>query len=116
MVAADARTAITFSLSPGHDHDAPHGRLSGHLKSGQWWSPENRPMRTWSGQAIVLACRDRFSKVDFVTARESASQAGDTQGGGSPSCGGSRRRDVPAGFAGAARVASWGEPERLGKQ
>ena len=26
MVAADARTAITFSLSPGHDHDAPHGR------------------------------------------------------------------------------------------
>jgi len=26
MVAADARTAITFSLSPGQDHDAPHGR------------------------------------------------------------------------------------------
>ena len=26
MVAADARTAIVFSLSPGHDHDAPHGR------------------------------------------------------------------------------------------
>jgi transposase len=26
MVAANARTAITFSLSPGHDHDAPHGR------------------------------------------------------------------------------------------
>jgi hypothetical protein len=26
MVAADARTAIAFSLSPGHDHDAPHGR------------------------------------------------------------------------------------------
>jgi transposase len=26
MVAADARTAITFSLSPGDDHDAPHGR------------------------------------------------------------------------------------------
>jgi transposase len=26
MVAADARTAITFSLSPGNDHDAPHGR------------------------------------------------------------------------------------------
>src|SRR6202034_351835 len=26
MVAADARTAITFSLSPGHEHDAPHGR------------------------------------------------------------------------------------------
>ena len=26
MVAADARTAVTFSLSPGQDHDAPHGR------------------------------------------------------------------------------------------
>jgi transposase len=26
MVAADARTAITFSLSPGNEHDAPHGR------------------------------------------------------------------------------------------
>ena len=26
MVAADARTAITFALSPGNDHYAPHGR------------------------------------------------------------------------------------------
>ncbi len=26
MVAADARTAIVLALSPGHDHDAPHGR------------------------------------------------------------------------------------------
>ena len=26
MVAADARTAIVFALSPGGDHDAPHGR------------------------------------------------------------------------------------------
>jgi len=26
MVAADARTAITFSLSPGQRHDAPEGR------------------------------------------------------------------------------------------
>ena len=26
MVDADARTAIAFALSPGHDHDAPHGR------------------------------------------------------------------------------------------
>jgi hypothetical protein len=23
---ADARTTIAFALSPGHDHDAPHGR------------------------------------------------------------------------------------------
>ena len=27
MVAADARTAITFALSAGSDHDAPQGRL-----------------------------------------------------------------------------------------
>ena len=27
MVAADARTAITFALSPGQAHDAPEGRL-----------------------------------------------------------------------------------------
>lgn len=26
MVAADARRAVTFSLSPGQDHDAPAGR------------------------------------------------------------------------------------------
>ena len=26
MVAADARTAIVFALSPGNAHDAPHGR------------------------------------------------------------------------------------------
>ena len=26
MVAADTRTAIVFALSPGHEHDAPHGR------------------------------------------------------------------------------------------
>jgi hypothetical protein len=26
MVAADARTAIVFALSPGHDLDAAHGR------------------------------------------------------------------------------------------
>ena len=26
MVAADARCAVTFSLSPGQAHDAPHGR------------------------------------------------------------------------------------------
>lgn len=26
MVAADAQTAIEFTISPGQDHDAPHGR------------------------------------------------------------------------------------------
>jgi len=37
--------------------------LSGHPKTGQWWSPQNRPMRKQSGQAIVLPCRADFSKV-----------------------------------------------------
>ena len=37
MVAADARTAITFALSPGQAHDAPEGRklLSG-LGKAPW--------------------------------------------------------------------------------
>ena len=39
MVAADARTAITFSLSPGQAGDAPQGRaLLRHL------GPPNRPL------------------------------------------------------------------------
>jgi transposase len=39
MVAADARTAITLSLSPGHAHDAPQGRaLLNRL------GPPNRPL------------------------------------------------------------------------
>jgi transposase len=33
MVAADARTAVTFSLSPGQAHDAPEGRR---LLQSQW--------------------------------------------------------------------------------
>jgi transposase len=37
MVAADARTAITFSLSPGHAHDAPEGRkLLRNLGKAPW--------------------------------------------------------------------------------
>ncbi len=40
MVAADARTAITFSLSPGQAHDAPEGRaLISRLDT------PNRPLR-----------------------------------------------------------------------
>jgi hypothetical protein len=60
MVAADARTTITFSLSPGNDHDASHRRalleelgplldglplLMDHallrFKPGNWHSSEN---------------------------------------------------------------------------
>jgi transposase len=37
MVAADARTAITFALSPGQAHDAPEGRkLLRALGKAQW--------------------------------------------------------------------------------
>jgi transposase len=37
MVAADARTAITFALSPGEAHDAPEGRkLLRALSKAQW--------------------------------------------------------------------------------
>src|SRR5271170_2894566 len=43
-----------------------------------------------SGQAIVLPCRDGFGKVDFASALGNVACAGDSQGGGSPSCGGSR--------------------------
>jgi transposase len=39
MVAADARTAITFALSPGQDGDAPQGRAL--LKS---LGPASRPL------------------------------------------------------------------------
>src|SRR5580658_10665032 len=85
--------------------------LGGHLKSGQWWSPQNRPMRTQSGQAIVLPCRDRFGKVESSIRWETA---GDTQGGGAPLVGGAAARGVPALFAGAARDAAWGEPARPG--
>ena len=37
MVAADARTAITFALSPGQAHDAPEGRqLLRKLGQAKW--------------------------------------------------------------------------------
>ena len=37
MVAADARTAVTFSLSPGQAHDAPQGR-----RCSTAWAPKTR--------------------------------------------------------------------------
>ena len=37
MVAADARTAITFALSPGQAHDAPEGRLLLRKLGGANW-------------------------------------------------------------------------------
>jgi hypothetical protein len=51
MVAADARTAITFALSPGQAHDAPEGRkLLGKLGKTPW------PRRIFS----------RFEKLDVM--------------------------------------------------
>ena len=45
MVAADARTAVTFSLSPGHAHDAPHGeRLLREMDMTRWGGAQNLPM------------------------------------------------------------------------
>jgi len=41
MVAANARTAITFALSPGQAHDAPQGRL---LLAGLGPLPEPMPL------------------------------------------------------------------------
>jgi hypothetical protein len=41
MVAADARTAIAFSLSAGNDHAAPHGRA---LLEELGPMPENLPL------------------------------------------------------------------------
>ncbi len=39
MVAADARTALTFSLSPGQAHDAPEGRKLLHRLGRQHDTP-----------------------------------------------------------------------------
>src|SRR6185437_7896884 len=52
MVAADARTAIVFALSPGHDYDVPHGRA---LLEGLGPMPEGLPLlmdRAYEGNEI----------------------------------------------------------------
>jgi hypothetical protein len=74
----------------------PTSNLGGHLKSGQWWSPQNRPMRTQSGQVIVLPCRDSFGKseIEFPwrdghIVEKVLAQRG-MHKGAQPSCGGSR--------------------------
>ena len=67
-----------------------------------------------SGQAIVLPCRDHFGKADFASARASEPVPGIHKGAAAPLVGGAAAWDVPAVFAGAARVAAWGEPARPG--
>ena len=49
MVAADARTAITFSLSPGQAHDAPEGRKLLHHLGPQHGSPSLLMDRAYEG-------------------------------------------------------------------
>ena len=59
MVAADAPTAIVFALSPGHDHDAPHGRA---LLEELGPMPEGLPMlmdRAYEGNETHPLCGPR---------------------------------------------------------
>ena len=49
MVAADARTAITFSLSPGQAHDAPEGRKLLNRLGQQYDSPSLIMDRAYQG-------------------------------------------------------------------
>ena len=49
MVAADARTAITFSLSPGQAHDAPQGRKLLHRLGQQDDNPSLIMDRAYEG-------------------------------------------------------------------
>jgi hypothetical protein len=51
LVAANARTAITFALSPGHAHDAPGG-VNGSRREGFVWAGEEANSR-------FVASRDR---------------------------------------------------------
>ena len=62
MVAADARTAITFALSPGNDHDAPHGRA---LLESLGPMPEGLPMlmdRAYEGNETRQLVLDRWER------------------------------------------------------
>jgi len=63
---------------------------------------------------MVLPCRGRFGKADFASARASERMRGIHKGAAAPLVGGAAAWDVPAVFAGAARVAAWGEPARPG--
>ncbi len=65
MVAADARTAITFSLSPGQAHDAPEGRKL--LKRlGQLYKRRNEIERLFRRLKGFRRIFSRFDKLDVV--------------------------------------------------
>src|ERR1700747_3210104 len=54
LVAANARTAITFALSPGHAHDAPEGRA---LLAEQGPMQMNRLLRIMDESGVPRAAR-----------------------------------------------------------
>src|SRR5579863_3076003 len=68
MVAADDRTAIAFALSPGNDHDAPHGRA---LLEELGPMPEGLPMLMEPSSVLV---------ADVLT--EQIARVGAHRGGG----------------------------------
>ena len=49
LIAADARTAVTFSLSPGQAHDAPEGRKLLHRLGGRQGKPSLLMDRAYEG-------------------------------------------------------------------
>jgi len=63
MLVAGALTGAQPEVGRALEIACCAGSLSGHPKSGQWRSLQNRPMKKQSGQAIVLPCRADFSKV-----------------------------------------------------
>jgi hypothetical protein len=71
MVAADARTALTFALFPGNDHDAPHG---GALLEGLGPMPQGLSLlmdRAYEGDETrrlkgFRRIFSRFEKLDLV--------------------------------------------------
>src|ERR1700689_5500400 len=99
MVAADARTAIVFALSPGHDHDAPHGRA---LLEELGPMPEGLPMlmdRAYEGNETRQLVLD-LGMIPVVPPRSNRLHPWDrravnsievcSSGSGHPACG--RRR------------------------
>ena len=67
LVAANARTAITFALSPGNAHDAPEGRA---LLTELGPMPEGLPMlmdRAYEGdetrQLVLRGCYEVCTKI-----------------------------------------------------
>ena len=64
MVASDARTAITFSLSPGQAHDAPEGRKLLNRLGPQGQNPYLLMDRAYEGNATrQLALELGFTPV-----------------------------------------------------